>query len=58
MAPLIFSRTITLPPPSDEIFQAVGTTVEDGVDAVMERVGTKCRGLMAAAVGIALERTA
>lgn len=42
----------------DEIFQAVGTTVEEGVDAVMERVGTKCCGLMAAAVGIALERTA
>lgn len=40
------------------VFEAVGRSMEDGVDAVMERVGRARSGLMAAAVEIALERTA
>jgi glutamate dehydrogenase/leucine dehydrogenase len=43
---------------ADEIFEAVGRSVDGGVDAVMERVGSTAGGLMATAVEIALERTA
>lgn len=41
---------------ADDLFRTVGERVEEGVDAVMDRVGVTCRGLMAAALDIALER--
>lgn len=40
-----------------DIFRAVGTTVDEAVDAVMERAGRETSGLMASAIGLALERT-
>lgn len=43
--------------PSEEVFRVVAEGMDDAVDAVMERVGRQPSGLMAAAIGIALERT-
>ena len=40
----------------EQIFEAVGSAVDDAVDAVMERVTLPRGGLIAAAVEIALER--
>lgn len=40
------------------VFQAVGERMDESVDAVMERATSSPRGLMAAALGIALERMA
>jgi glutamate dehydrogenase/leucine dehydrogenase len=42
---------------ADDIFEAVGTSMDQAVDAVVDRVGRTPSGLMAAAVEIALERT-
>jgi glutamate dehydrogenase/leucine dehydrogenase len=47
----------TGPETADEIFADVSHAVDDGVDAVVERVGTARSGLMAASVAIGLERT-
>lgn len=40
----------------EAVFQAVGTRMDEAVDAVMARAGARPRGLMAAAIAIALER--
>lgn len=50
--------TRTDPCSADTIFQAVGASMDEAVDAVMDRVGAQPSGLMAAAVGIAMERRA
>ncbi len=41
---------------ADQIFEAVGTSMDEGVDAVMDRVGNDSFGLMAAALAIAMDR--
>ena len=45
------------PETADEIFADVSHAVDDGVDAVVDRVGTARSGLMAASMAIGLERT-
>lgn len=40
----------------DDIFRTVGATMDDAVDAVMERVGPRTTDLMATALAIGLER--
>lgn len=45
------------PQTPEDIFEDVDESVRDGVDAVLERVGRRSSGLMAAAVDLALERT-
>ena len=45
------------PETADEIFADVSHAVDEGVDAVVERVGNARSGLMAASVAIGLERT-
>ena len=45
------------PETADEVFADVARAVDDGVDAVLDRVGDARAGLMAAAVEIGLERT-
>lgn len=42
----------------EAVFEAVGTRVDEAVDAVMERAGPRPHGLMAAAIALALERMA
>lgn len=42
----------------EAVLRVVGESMDEAVDAVMERVGHSTSGLMAAAIGIALERTA
>jgi glutamate dehydrogenase (NAD(P)+) len=41
---------------ADRIFEDVGRTVDDGVDAAIDRVGERRSGVMAAAVDLAMER--
>ncbi len=41
---------------ADAIFLAVGEAIDEGVDAVMDRVGDDRTGLMAAALAIAMQR--
>jgi glutamate dehydrogenase (NAD(P)+) len=46
----------TEPQSAARIFEDVGRTVDEGVDAVMDRVGERRDGVMAAAVDLAMER--
>lgn len=48
----------TEPRGAEEVFRDVGDAVEQGVDAVLDRAGSDRTGLMAAAVELAMERTA
>jgi len=42
---------------AEDVFRSVEASVDEAVDAVMERAGTPRSGVMAAAIGLALERT-
>lgn len=47
----------TEPQEAARVFEDVGSTVDEGVDAIIDRVGKERSGVMAAAVDLAMERT-